>query len=100
MTQMTQQQRDELARIEGLLRARMDKAQRRLKHTLNVADTAAEVKALRKEGFRVGAVFFGQTRNVSCLKTIYGREFVRIQKIDQLAGAVGSLLQRQLREMD
>ena len=65
-----------------------------------VADTAAEVKALRKEGFRVGAVFFGLTRNVPYLKTIYGREFVRIQKIDQLAGAVGSLLQRQLREMD
>ena len=43
MTQMTQQQRDELASIEGLLRARMDKAQRRLKHTLNVADTAAEL---------------------------------------------------------
>ncbi len=65
-----------------------------------VADTAAEVQALRKQGFRVGAVFFGLNRDVPALKTIYGREFVRIRKIDQLAGAVGSLLQRQLREMD
>ncbi|MBE5037443.1 hypothetical protein INF35_06575 [Subdoligranulum sp. DSM 109015] len=65
-----------------------------------VADTAAEVKALRKQGFRVGAIFFGLTQNVPFLKNIYGSEFVRIQKIDQLAGAVGALLQRQLREMD
>ena len=65
-----------------------------------MADTAAEVKALRKQGFRVGAIFFGLTQNVPFLKNIYGSEFVRIQKIDQLAGAVGSLLQRQLREMD
>ena len=65
-----------------------------------MADTTAEVKALRKQGFRVGAIFFGLDRDVPALKTIYGREFVRIRKIDQLAGAVGSLVQRQLREMD
>lgn len=65
-----------------------------------VADTAAEVRALRKQGFRVGAIFFGLDRDVPALKTIYGREFVRIGKVDQLAGAVGSLVQRQLREMD
>lgn len=65
-----------------------------------VADTTAEVKALRKQGFRVGAIFFGLNRDVPALKAIYGQEFVRIRKIDQLAGAVGSLLQRQLREMD
>lgn len=65
-----------------------------------VADTAAEVKALRRQGFRVGAIFFGLTRDVPSVKAIYGREFVRIQKIDQLAGAVGALLQMQLREMD
>lgn len=65
-----------------------------------VADTAAEVQALRKQGFQVGAIFFGLTRDVPSLKLIYGRDFVRIQKIDQLAGAVGSLLQMQLREMD
>lgn len=65
-----------------------------------VADTAAEVKALRRQGFRVGAVFFGLNRDVPALKTIYGNEFVRIGSIDRLAGAVGSLLQRMLREMD
>lgn len=65
-----------------------------------VADTATEVMALRKQGLRVGAIFFGLTRDVPALKRIYGSDFVRIQKIDQLAGAVGAFLQKQLREMD
>lgn len=65
-----------------------------------VDDTAAQVRALRSQGFRVGAIFLGLDRDVPALKTIYGREFVRIRQVDQLAGAVGTLLQRQLREMD
>lgn len=65
-----------------------------------IADTAAEVKALRKQGLRVGAIFFGLTRDVPALKRIYGSDFVRIQKMDQLAGAAGAFLQKQLREME
>jgi len=62
-------------------------------------DTAAEVHALRQSGARVCAVFMGDNDNVPAAKKIFGRDFVRIRRMDQLAGAAGKLIESEIREL-
>lgn len=52
-----------------------------------IKDTAAEVRALRKNGIHVSAVFMGNDGEVTNAKQIYGKEFTRIRQIDQLSKA-------------
>ena len=62
-------------------------------------DTAQTVQQLRREGVHVAAVYLGTNTYMENVHTIYGKEFVRIQKIEQLAAGVSELLQMILREM-
>ena len=64
-----------------------------------IKDTAAEVRALRKNGIHVSAVFMGNDDKVTNAKQIYGKEFTRIRQIDQLSKATGRLIQKEIREL-
>ncbi len=64
-----------------------------------ITDTAEEVRALRREGVRVAAVFMGETASAPAAQTIYGRSLARIQRMDQLAAAAGRLIQNEIREL-
>ena len=64
-----------------------------------IKDTAAEVRALRKNGIHVSAVFMGNDGEVTNAKQIYGKEFTRIRQIDQLSKAAGRLIQKEIREL-
>ena len=46
-----------------------------------IKDTTAEVRALRKNGIHVSAVFMGNDGEVTNAKQIYGKEFTRIRQI-------------------
>lgn len=61
-----------------------------------VEDTAREVRALRRRGVRVAAVFMGRDANAADASTIYGKSMARIQSIDQLAGAAGALIRQEI----
>lgn len=63
---------------------------------VGVQDTVREVRALRQAGVQVMAVFTGGETGVSAAREIFGRDFVRIRKIEQFAGAVGRLLKEQI----
>ena len=62
-------------------------------------DAAQEVRALRRRGVRVAAVFMGETGSVPAAEEIYGRSLARIRSMDQLAGAAGTLIQNEIREL-
>lgn len=64
-----------------------------------VEDTAQEVRRTRQDGVSVLCVFTGKDEKVENAKAIYGQDFARIKSVDHFADAVGSLLQRQIREM-
>ena len=64
-----------------------------------VQDTAEEVRALRQQGVRVAAVFMGENASAPDARTIYGKDLVRIQRMDQLATAAGKLIQEEIREL-
>lgn len=61
-----------------------------------VSDTEEAVKKLRQEGLILGAIYTGPNLYVKNVKRIYGSDFVRIQKVDQLAGGVSRLIQELL----
>jgi len=63
-----------------------------------VADAAREVRALRRQGYRVAAVCMG-SGGAQNAGTIYGKSFARIQRMDQLAGAAGTLIQNEIRQL-
>ena len=65
-----------------------------------VNDTAREVRALERRGFRVGAVFMGPTANIPAAEKIYGRNLARIRTMDQLAKAAGTLIQDKIRDLE
>lgn len=65
-----------------------------------VADTKRAAAALRDEGIRTAAIFHGATYHLENIRRIYGEEYVRIRKLDQLSEAVTELLLRQLRRVD
>ena len=64
-----------------------------------VDDTAEEVRSLRRKGVRVAAVFMGVNSSVPAAQKIYGKDMVRIQRMDQLAAAAGKLIQAQIQEL-
>ncbi len=63
-----------------------------------VNETAETVKALRKRGLTVCAIFLGLTGYLENLHVIYGDSCVRIQKVSQLAAGAAELLEKILRE--
>ena len=65
-----------------------------------VEDAAGEVRALRRKGLRVGAVFMGPSLNAPAAGIIYGKSLARIRSMDQLAAAAGNLIQAELRELE
>ena len=65
----------------------------------SVRDTAYEVRLLRAEGIAVICVFTGEDEDLPAAATIYGRDFVRVRKIDQLADTVGLLIQNQIKNL-
>ena len=67
---------------------------------LAVKDAAREVRALERRGIRVGAVFMGPAANIPAAENIYGHNLARIRTMDQLAGAAGALIQREIRELE
>lgn len=62
--------------------------------------TKEAVSGLRQSGIRTGAIFCGATYHLETINRIYGQDYVRIQKVEQLSGAVTELLLRELRKMD
>ena len=65
-----------------------------------IDDTAAEVLALRRDSIRViGLISDALPGSEAAIKKIYGSSFVCIQRIDQLATAVGHLLQQEIRRL-
>ncbi len=61
-----------------------------------VMETAEEVRALRRQGIRVGAIFMGHDASATDAKTIYGKSLVRIAGIDQFANAAGTLIRQEI----
>ncbi|MDD5866786.1 MAG: hypothetical protein PUC75_03990 [Lachnospiraceae bacterium] len=61
-----------------------------------VQDTENAVKELRRQGLTLGAIYTGPNLYVKNVKRIYGSDFVRIEKVDQLAGGVSRLIQELL----
>ena len=64
-----------------------------------VQDTAAQVRTLRQRGIRVAAIFMGESASFPDARTIYGRDLVRIRRMDELAGAAGKLIQQEIAEL-
>lgn len=64
-----------------------------------VEDAAREVRALGRQGVRVGAVFMGPDCNAPAAETIYGKSLARIRSMDQLAAVAGTLIQREIQEL-
>ena len=64
-----------------------------------VGDTADEVRALRRKGIRVAAVFMGENANVPNARAIYGQDLAPIRRMDQLSAAAGRLIQTEIREL-
>lgn len=61
-------------------------------------DTAAQVRALEKQGIHVMAILNGAYSDTEAARRIYGRNFVRIEEPGQLAAAAGRLLQKKILE--
>ena len=64
-----------------------------------IDDTADEIRVLRRRGIRVAAVFMGVNSSVPAAKQMFGKDLVRIQRMDQLATAAGQLIQTEIREL-
>ena len=61
-----------------------------------VADTAAEVRALRNQGVHVLGVFAGEEKDLSAEKKIFGKDFAYIKNISGFSKIVGRYLIKQL----
>ncbi len=66
---------------------------------VGVVDAADEVRALRREGVRVAAVFMGGEEGACNAQVIYGKSVARIRSVDQLARAAGRLIQDEIQEL-
>ena len=64
-----------------------------------VDDAATEVRALRRKGVRVSAVFMGENASIPAAERIYGKDLARIRGMDQLARAAGRLIQNEIRAL-
>ncbi len=64
-----------------------------------ITDSALEVRRARADGISVMCVFTGDDEDVPSARTVYGRDFARIQSPDMLADAVGKLIQNQIKNL-
>lgn len=62
-------------------------------------DCALEVRRARADGISVICVFTGEDGDIPAAKLVYGRDFARIQSLDQLADTVGKLIQNQIKNL-
>jgi nitric oxide reductase activation protein len=65
---------------------------------LSVRETRKAVSALREDGIRTSAIFLGSSAHLDNVHQIFGKEYVRIQTIAQLADGVSELIAMMLRE--
>lgn len=65
-----------------------------------VEDAAREVRSLRRQGIRVGAVFMGPSMYVPMAEKIYGKSLACIRTMDQLASAAGRLVREEIRALE
>ncbi len=56
-----------------------------------IEDTMKEVQSLRKAGIRVIAIINGRSPDTGAALRIYQKDYVRIERPDQLARAAGDL---------
>ena len=64
-----------------------------------ITNTAFEVRRARADGISVVCVFTGDDEDLPAAKTVYGRDFARIQSLDMLADTVGKLIQNQIKNL-
>ena len=64
-----------------------------------IRDVASEVRLARAEGIAVICVFTGEDEDLPAAKLVYGRDFTRIQSLNKMADAVGTLIQNQIRNL-
>ncbi len=64
-----------------------------------VSDTEKAVRDLRKAGIRTAAVFFGSASHLENVQQIYGKEYVRIRKLNRIADSTAELIRMTLQEM-
>ena len=65
---------------------------------ISVREARLAVGALREDGIRTSAIFLGSTAHLDNVHQIFGKEYVRIQTIAQLADGVSELIAMMLRE--
>lgn len=63
-----------------------------------VRDTEQEVRELKRSGIRVIGILTKDDHGTAAAKRIFGDDFVCIRTIEDLSGAVGALLQKQIRQ--
>lgn len=64
-----------------------------------IEDTRAAVQELQQKGFLVYGLFLGRTESMAALQQIYGRNQVRIHRVEQLAEACGRIFEGIVRDM-
>lgn len=64
-----------------------------------INDTALAVRRARAEGISVICVFTGDDEDLPAAKLVYGRDFARVQSLDQMADTVGKLIQNQIKNL-
>lgn len=63
-----------------------------------VLDTEKEVHALRQKGIEVIGIFTGGSREMETAQRIFGRDWIKIQDMNQFSEAVGKILRQKLYE--
>lgn len=66
---------------------------------LSIREARKAVSALREDGIRTSAIFLGSSAHLDNVHQIFGKEYVRIQTIAQLADGVSELIAMMLREV-
>ena len=62
-------------------------------------DTAAEVRAIQRKGITVVGIVMGSSYSIEEARKIFGRDFVKIQNINEFADTVGRILLEKIREL-
>ena len=63
-----------------------------------IEDTALEVHRLKQEGIKVMAILNGSDADTLAATRIYQRDYVRIEQLEQLSQAAGTLIQKQIQQ--
>ena len=64
-----------------------------------IEDTALEVHRLKQEGIKVMAILNGSDADTLAATRIYQRDYVRIEQLEQLSQAAGTLIQKQIQQL-